>query len=97
MMAVSAVVMMVQGGRIGRRNSEIDEDRKEYLRHLADKRNTVVLSAAAQARSLTWRHPDPSDLWAVAGTPGMWRQAPGDSDFCTVRFGRGSRPAAGRR
>lgn len=96
MMAMSTVVMMVHGGQGARRNSEIDEARKDYLRHLAGKHDIAVRNAVAQRWSMRWRHPDPLALWTLAGTPRMWERERSDSNFCQVRIGLGSQPPEAR-
>src|SRR6185312_5677293 len=96
MMTVSAIGMMVHGGRSTTRTAEVDEGRKDYLHYLSRLRGEVAETVRLQADSLAWRHPDPATLWTLAGTPRMWERVRSDSDFCHVRVGLGRQLSAAR-
>jgi len=88
---------MVAGGATrggGQRRAEADEDRKDYLRYLAQVRRRARATAADQRRALEWTHPDPSALVGLARGPRMWERRPSDPDFAHVRVGRGSQRLA---
>ncbi|MHC1562894.1 type VII secretion protein EccCa [Actinomycetospora sp. C-140] len=88
---------MVAGGATrggGQRRAEADEDRKDYLRYLAQMRRRARETAADQRRALEWSHPDPSALVGLARGPRMWERRPADADFAHVRVGRGSQRLA---
>jgi len=96
MMVASTIAMTLQHGRGGSRAADVDEDRKDYLQYLIERRHQSVKDACAQHESLLWQHPDPSALWTLAGTRRMWERRRGDSDFCHIRVGRGHQRAAVR-
>jgi DNA segregation ATPase FtsK/SpoIIIE, S-DNA-T family len=93
MMVISTVGMMAGGGREGgQKKSEMNEDRKDYLRYLGQMRERAREAADEQRLAREWVHPDPQTLWSMA-TPAsrrMWERRSNDSDFCQVRVGRGS-------
>nr|MDQ2710378.1 type VII secretion protein EccCa [Actinomycetota bacterium] len=97
MMAMSTIGMMAGGmGRGGSGRAETDENRRDYLRYLAQVRRRVRAVAAAQRVSLEWTHPDPSALLSVLGTDRLWERRVGDLDFGQVRVGRGRQRLATR-
>lgn len=77
------------GGRKAGRNSQIDTDRKDYLRYIEQIRHDVERTRTNQRTSLLWSHPDPRSLWSIAGGRRMWERRPSDRDFSTVRVGVG--------
>ena len=88
---------MVAGGATrggGQRRAEADEERKDYLRYLAQMRRRARETAADQRRALEWSHPDPAALVALPRGPRMWERRPADPDFAHVRVGRGSQRLA---
>jgi S-DNA-T family DNA segregation ATPase FtsK/SpoIIIE len=99
MMMVMSMVGMVAGGGGkggGQRKSEMNEDRKDYLRYLGQMRERAREAADEQRAGLEWIHPDPEALWSMARTRRMWERRPGDPDFCHVRVGRGNQRLATR-
>lgn len=96
MMTVSAIGMMLHGGRSATRTAEVDETRKDYLRYLARLRGEVAETKCRQAESLAWQHPDPAALWTLVGAPRMWERVTTDSNFCHVRLGLGRQLSAAR-
>ncbi len=98
MMGVSMVGMMMS--QMGRGNDdqaqELDASRRDYFRYLGQTRKQVKQAAAAQRRSVTWRHPAPDTLWALAGDRRMWERRPDSDDFCSVRISVGPQQFAKR-
>jgi S-DNA-T family DNA segregation ATPase FtsK/SpoIIIE len=92
MMLVSTVATVFSG--TDRRRSEINLRRADYLDGLSGVRAAVLKAAAAQHRSITWRHPEPDTLWTLVGGHRMWERRPADTDFCQVRIGVGTQPLA---
>lgn len=69
--------------------------RREYLRYLAQVRGQVRDTAQQQRDSLTWDHPDPAALPALAEErTRVWERRQGDDDFLHVRFGLSPQPLA---
>lgn len=97
MMVLSMVGMFMGGaGRTGKAAAELNEERKDYFRYLANLRVDAAETAAEQRRALEWSHPDPRVLPGVVGTRRMWERRPADSDFCHVRVGVGTHRLATR-
>lgn len=90
MMVFSVLGSLVYGMRAGGGTAELDRRRAEYLRYLGGVERTLVAAAEAQHRSLHERHPDPAALWVGATAA----RGLGDDDFCCVRVGLGTVPAA---
>jgi S-DNA-T family DNA segregation ATPase FtsK/SpoIIIE len=89
MMLVSVVGSLAYGSR-GPRRSEVDQDRRTYLRYLDALDDAVTRTAEAQHLSMHWRHPEPGSLWTLVGGRRMWERGPDDADFCHVRVGLGT-------
>ncbi|NMM87865.1 type VII secretion protein EccC [Rhodococcus sp. SRB_17] len=97
MMMVSMLGMLAGGGRSGgARASEVNEDRKDYLRYLDQLRRDVDGTGQAQRRALEWSNPEPALLWTLVGTSRMWERQAVDADYCHVRVGLGSQRLATR-
>ena len=98
MMVMSMVGMFAGGsGRGGgARRSEMNEDRKDYLRYLGQLRERAQDAASRQRENLEWVHPDPETLWSMCGTRRMWERRGHDPDFVHVRLGRGHQRLATR-
>src|SRR5215207_5574773 len=72
-------------------------ERSRYLAHLRQVALQADHLAAAQLAALDHLHPDPPALWAAATrTDRLWERRPTDTDFLTVRVGRGPVPLAAR-
>ncbi|WP_372491666.1 type VII secretion protein EccCa [Gordonia zhenghanii] len=96
MMVMSMVGMVASGGRGGpARAAEVNEDRKDYLRHLSTLRDTADESAAVQRADAERDHPDPLAIPSLIGTDQMWERRPSDDDFGDVRVGLGAHRLAG--
>ncbi|WP_162293862.1 type VII secretion protein EccCa [Mycobacteroides abscessus] len=97
MMVMSMVGMfMGGGGRSGKAAAELNEERKDYFRYLANLRDDSDSTGEAQRTALEWSHPDPRTLVDVVGTRRMWERRPSDPDFCHVRVGVGTHRLASR-
>lgn len=95
MMGMSMVGMLASGGRGGpARAAEVNEDRKDYLRYLAQTRADIAATVREQRTCALWSHPDPAALPALIGTVRMWERRPGDADFAQVRLGIGTQALA---
>ncbi|WP_235831524.1 type VII secretion protein EccCa [Gordonia zhaorongruii] len=91
MMVMSMVGMVASGGRGGpARAAEVNEDRKDYLRHLEQLRGQADEVAEAQRAEAQWDHPAPSTLASLLGSRRMWERRPADPDFGDVRVGLGA-------
>ncbi|GAC69354.1 type VII secretion protein EccC [Gordonia soli] len=96
-MILSTVGMFMGGGRSGgKKSAELNEERKDYFRYLAQLRDDVTATGTAQRRALEWSHPEPKSLQSVIGSRRMWERRPGDHDFGHVRVGVGSQRLASR-
>jgi S-DNA-T family DNA segregation ATPase FtsK/SpoIIIE len=97
MFALSTVGMMAGGmGRGGSQRAETDENRRDYLRYLAQERRRIRIVAAAQRTAMEWTHPDPGALLGVLDSDRMWERRETDPDFGQVRVGRGRQRLATR-
>ncbi len=96
MMIMAAVGFMSGGGSGGKRIPEINADRKEYLRYLANLRNRVTSSAAAQVAFFNYHAPHPDDLLSLVGSHRQWSRPANSDFFMAARVGIGSEPAVDR-
>jgi S-DNA-T family DNA segregation ATPase FtsK/SpoIIIE len=95
-MMLISMVLAATTGRRGQRGGGIDADRADYLGYLSVLRQAVTEITVAQRVSLITDHPEPEALWTLIGGPRMWNLRAGDSDFCRVRVGLGTRPLGTR-
>jgi DNA segregation ATPase FtsK/SpoIIIE, S-DNA-T family len=91
MMLVS-LIGSIAGGRNNGRATEVDQDRRDYLRYLDSLDSDLVNTVDAQRASLEWLHPEPATLWTLVGSTRMWERRPDDADFMLVRVGTGTQP-----
>ncbi|MCE3554234.1 type VII secretion protein EccCa [Pseudonocardia sp. RS11V-5] len=91
MFALSSVGMLLTGGtaRGSERTATLDEDRRDYLRYLAQLRERAERVAAAQRAALEEQHPHPAAWPEVLAAGRLWERDPGDDDFAHVRVGLG--------
>jgi S-DNA-T family DNA segregation ATPase FtsK/SpoIIIE len=89
MMLSSVLGSLAYGARGAGRSAELNRDRQNYLRYLDTLDSGIACTTDDQRRSLSWSHPDPEDLWTLAGGRRMWERGPEEADFCRVRVGRG--------
>ncbi|MEP7738063.1 type VII secretion protein EccCa [Nocardioides sp. 31GB23] len=77
------------------RAQSVTGSRTEYLRYLGSVRQVARDAADQQRRALTWRHPDPAALPALAeDRTRVWEHGAGDPEFLHVRYGRCSQELA---
>src|SRR5690242_5230596 len=87
-----AIGSMSMGG--GNKKAEIDAERRDYMRYLAQMRRRARRAAAQQRAALTWRHPEPNSLWSIAASHRMWERRAVDDDFGEVRVAVGPQKLA---
>lgn len=77
------------------RNQQVTGSRTEYLRYLSNVRRVARDAADQQRRALTWHHPDPSSLPALAeDRTRVWEHSANDEHFLHVRYGLCHQPLA---
>ncbi len=77
------------------RAQQVTGSRTEYLRYLSSVRATARQAAEQQRRALTWDHPDPASLPALAEERSrVWEHHASDPQFLHVRYGRCAQPLA---
>lgn len=96
--AISMIGMMLS--QTGRQNddqsAQLDANRRDYFRYLAQTRKNFAKTADEQRASVTYRHPDPESLWTIVGGMRMWERRPDAEDFGSVRISVGRQQAAKR-
>lgn len=95
---VSMVGMMLS--QTGRQNddqaAQLDANRRDYFRYLAQTRRNFAKTAEEQRASVAFRHPDPDTLWTVVGNTRMWERRVDSDDFGSVRVSVGAQQSAKR-
>ncbi|WP_340539244.1 type VII secretion protein EccCa [Nocardioides sp. GXZ039] len=77
------------------RIQQVTGSRTEYLRYLTSVRKIAREAATQQRRALTWHHPDPSALPALAEERSrVWEHSASDPRFLQVRYGLCAQPLA---
>ncbi|MEN8671759.1 type VII secretion protein EccCa [Nocardioides sp.] len=77
------------------RAQQVTGSRTEYLRYLATVRTMAREAADQQRRALTWHHPDPTTLPALAEERSrIWEHHATDAQFLHVRYGLCAQPLA---
>ncbi|MFC4785548.1 type VII secretion protein EccCa [Nocardioides sp. MAHUQ-72] len=75
------------------RTQQVSGSRTEYLRYLANVRKVAREAADQQRRALTWHHPEPSALPALAEErTRVWEHGSADANFLHVRYGVCAQP-----
>ena len=96
--AVSMMGMMLS--QTGRQNddqaAQLDANRRDYFRYLAQTRRNFAKTADEQRSSVAYRHPDPESLWTVVGGMRMWERRTDAEDFGSVRLSVGRQQSAKR-
>lgn len=87
-MMVGMIAMVVGRGGSAKK-SQINDERRDYLRYLANVRKQVRATALEQRRVLLLAHPEPAGLPTLAGGVRLWERRRGDRDAFHVRIGRG--------
>jgi S-DNA-T family DNA segregation ATPase FtsK/SpoIIIE len=90
---VSMLGMVGMGlGRPGAKRGELNDQRRDYLRYLAQVRRDVLAAAAAQRAAVFWQHPDPDGLWNTVLAGRLWERRTADADFGLLRVSVGTQP-----
>lgn len=77
------------------RQQQVTGSRTEYLRYLSTVRKVARDAADQQRRALTWSHPRPSALPALAeDRTRVWERSAADEAFLQVRYGTCAQPLA---
>jgi S-DNA-T family DNA segregation ATPase FtsK/SpoIIIE len=87
-----AVSTMNSGG--GNKKAEVDAQRRDYMRYLAQVRRQARRAAGQQRAALLWRHPAPEALWSIGTSRRMWERRSTDDDFVEVRIAVGAQKLA---
>ncbi|WP_280265224.1 type VII secretion protein EccCa [Nocardia wallacei] len=91
MMVFSMFGMM--GGAMSGNNSggaaSLNEERKDYLRSIADNRKTVHTAETELHAFLRYTHPGPAEIARLVGGKRMWEVQVASPQFLRVRVGRG--------
>ncbi|WP_441961714.1 type VII secretion protein EccCa [Mycolicibacterium houstonense] len=95
-MIMSALGTVAYSLKTGGRATELHRDRCEYLRYLDGIDAAAGHTAHSQWQELNRAHPEPGQLWTLAGGDLMWNREPGAPDFGEVRIGVGERPLTTR-
>ncbi|MGL5819627.1 MAG: type VII secretion protein EccCa, partial [Phycicoccus sp.] len=85
---VGMVIMVLSRGASANK-AEINDERRDYLRYLANTRKQVRTTALEQRRVLLLTHPEPEGLTSVVSSPRLWERRRTDRDAFHVRVGRG--------
>ncbi|WP_319943204.1 type VII secretion protein EccCa [Nocardia aurantia] len=90
MMMVVSMFGMIGGSFGGGNNSaSLNEDRKDYLRSLAENRKQVRDAETELFDYLRYTHPGPAELPRLVGGKRMWEVQVAAPQFLRVRIGRG--------
>lgn len=77
------------------RQQQVTGSRTEYLRYLSTVRSVARDAADQQRRALTWIHPEPTALPALAEDRSrVWERSSADPAFLQVRYGVCAQPLA---
>jgi S-DNA-T family DNA segregation ATPase FtsK/SpoIIIE len=87
-----AIGSMNSGG--GDSKAELDAERRDYMRYLAQVRRQARRAASQQRAALLWQHPAPDVLWSVAASKRRWERRATDDDFGQVRIALGAQRLA---
>ncbi|WP_370208799.1 type VII secretion protein EccCa [Aeromicrobium sp.] len=81
--------------QLKQRRTQVGGSRREYLQYLSTVRARVRAAADAQRDGLTWLHPSPSALAAVAEEGSrLWERPADDPHALHVRYGTSTQPLA---
>ncbi|WP_327146950.1 type VII secretion protein EccCa [Nocardia sp. NBC_01327] len=76
-------------GGSGAGGAALNEERKDYLRSIAEHRKTVLTSEAELHAYLLYTHPGPDTIGGLVGGQRMWEIQVASQQFLRVRLGRG--------
>ncbi|WP_433215084.1 type VII secretion protein EccCa [Dactylosporangium sp. CS-047395] len=96
MFGLSAIGMLASqfGQSAGPGRQQMLIARRDYLRHLAQRRRQVRRAGQKQRATLLYRYPDPEALWSIPAGQRLWERRPADADFGMVRIARGPQELA---
>jgi S-DNA-T family DNA segregation ATPase FtsK/SpoIIIE len=83
-------------GNGGDKKAELDAERRDYMRYLAQVRKRARRAANQQRAALHWKHPAPDALWSIAASRRMWERRITEDDFGEVRVALGPQQIAVR-
>ncbi|MGL5817484.1 MAG: type VII secretion protein EccCa [Phycicoccus sp.] len=83
------MVIIVLGRSVSATKAQINDERRDYLRYLANTRKQARATALEQRRVLLLTHPEPEGLASVVSSPRLWERRRGDRDAFHMRVGRG--------
>lgn len=89
MMLGSMGGLLAGGGGGGKKTSELNEDRKDYMHHLAQAREKVLSAAESKHLYDEFWFPAPELLPSVCGTPRQWGSVRGSDHALVARVGLG--------
>ncbi|MEV6514843.1 type VII secretion protein EccCa [Micromonospora chalcea] len=76
-------------GNGGNDKAELNAQRRDYMRYLAQMRKRTRRAAEQQRAAMTWRHPEPDALWSIAASRRLWERRITEDDFGEVRIALG--------
>jgi len=82
------------GGGGGNKKAELDAERRDYMRYLAQIRKRVRRASDQQRAAAMWVHPAPDALWSLAASRRMWERRSTDDDFGQIRVAVGPQQLA---
>ncbi|MFB9450300.1 type VII secretion protein EccCa [Dactylosporangium vinaceum] len=96
MFGLSAIGMLASqlGQSAGPGRQEMLLARRNYMRHLAQRRRQVRRAGQKQRATQLYRYPDPDALWSIPAGQRLWERRPGDADFGMVRIALGPQDLA---
>ncbi|MEV1329807.1 type VII secretion protein EccCa [Micromonospora costi] len=73
----------------GNDKAELNADRRDYMRYLAQMRKRTRRAAEQQRAAMAWRHPEPDALWSIAASRRLWERRITEDDFGETRIALG--------
>ncbi len=92
MLGMMVTQILTQGGQPSKK--EMIEQRRDYMRRLAQTRRTIRSNIRDQRQAMFYRHPDPGALWSTVESIRLWERRSSDGDFGVVRVGLGPQEVA---
>src|SRR6266545_4873255 len=92
MLGMMVTQILTQGGQPSKK--EMIEQRRDYMRRLAQTRRTIRSNIRDQRQAMFYRHPDPGALWSTVESIRLWERRSSDGDFGVVRVGLGPQEMA---
>ncbi|NBE82881.1 type VII secretion protein EccCa [Micromonospora rubida] len=76
-------------GNGGNDKAELNAERRDYMRYLAQMRKRTRRAAEQQRAAMAWRHPEPDALWSIAASRRLWERRVTEDDFGEARVAVG--------